>query len=40
MRLDQALQQRGLVASRSAASRLIQAGAVSVDGKPATKASV
>jgi 23S rRNA (cytidine1920-2'-O)/16S rRNA (cytidine1409-2'-O)-methyltransferase len=40
MRLDQALQQRGLVASRSAASRLIQAGAVSVDGKPATKASL
>jgi 23S rRNA (cytidine1920-2'-O)/16S rRNA (cytidine1409-2'-O)-methyltransferase len=39
MRLDQALQQRGLVASRSAAARLIQAGAVSVDGQSVSKAA-
>ena len=39
MRLDQALLQRGLVASRSAAARLIQDGAVSVNGERVTKAA-
>ncbi|NCV59455.1 MAG: TlyA family rRNA (cytidine-2'-O)-methyltransferase [Betaproteobacteria bacterium] len=40
MRLDQAMQQQGLAASRSAAARLIQAGVVSVDGVPVDKAAL
>jgi 23S rRNA (cytidine1920-2'-O)/16S rRNA (cytidine1409-2'-O)-methyltransferase len=39
MRLDQALLQRGLVASRSVAARLIQDGAVTVNGEQVTKAA-
>ena len=36
-RLDTLLVQRGFAASRARARRLIEAGAVSVDGRPATK---
>ena len=39
MRLDLALQQRGLAPSRTAALRLIQAGAVSVNGRLASRAA-
>ena len=39
MRLDQALVARGLTQSRSRAAQLIDAGAVSVNGRPAGKAS-
>jgi len=40
MRLDLALQHMGLAASRSVATRLIQAGAVSVNGRVVLKASL
>jgi 23S rRNA (cytidine1920-2'-O)/16S rRNA (cytidine1409-2'-O)-methyltransferase len=39
-RLDAAMADRGLVSSRTRAARLISAGLVSVDGKPAIKASL
>lgn len=40
VRLDAAMAERGLVRSRTQAARLIAAGLVTVDGKPAVKASV
>jgi 23S rRNA (cytidine1920-2'-O)/16S rRNA (cytidine1409-2'-O)-methyltransferase len=39
-RLDAAMADRGLVSSRTRAARLISAGLVTVDGKPAIKASL
>jgi 23S rRNA (cytidine1920-2'-O)/16S rRNA (cytidine1409-2'-O)-methyltransferase len=39
MRVDQALVDRGLVASRALAKRLIESGAVQRDGKPVSKPS-
>jgi 23S rRNA (cytidine1920-2'-O)/16S rRNA (cytidine1409-2'-O)-methyltransferase len=39
-RLDAAMADRGLVSSRTRAARLIAAGLVTVDGKPAIKASM
>lgn len=40
VRLDAAMADRGLVRSRTQAARLIAAGLVTVDGKPAVKASI
>lgn len=39
MRLDKALMERGLARSRSHAQQLVQAGVVSVDGRPAQRSS-